>query len=91
MFNSILTWIVGIAATIAIIAMVIFLIKDVISFLQGQGTSLMKILGKVGAIILIVAIMFLAKNFATNGQTIADGVGSNVVDQGIEELNNAVP
>lgn len=91
MFDSILGWIVGIAATIAIIALVVFLIKDIISFLQGQGTSLMKILGKIGAVILIVAFMFLAKNFSQNGEDIADGVGANLIDSAIEELDGAVP
>lgn len=91
MFTSILEWIVGIVATIIIIAMVIFLVKDVISYLQGQGTSLMKILGKVGAIIIIVAIIFLAKNFANNGQAVADGVGNRAVDGLIDEGNNAIP
>jgi len=90
MLQNILTWIVGIAATISIIAMVVYLVKDVISFLQGQGTSLLKILGKVGAIILIVAVMFLAKNLSDNSQKVADGIGTNLIDQGIDEVNSAL-
>lgn len=91
MFESILSWVVGIVATIIIILMVVLMIKDVVSYLQGQGTSLMKILGKVGAIILIVAIIFLAKGFVDKGETISSGIGDKAIEGFIDEANKAIP
>lgn len=89
MLQNVLNWVVGVCGTVAIIALAIFLTKDVISYVKGQGTGFLKILGKVGAVILIVAIMFMTKTFNDKAEKLSTGV-DNVVNQGIDEVNNGL-
>jgi uncharacterized membrane protein YgcG len=89
MLSNVLDFVVTSVAAIIVIAMVIFLVKDVLSYLQGQGTSLFKILAKIAGILLIVALVFVAKNFTDKGNTASDAVGT-AMDTVIDEVGSGI-
>lgn len=89
LLDNVLTLVISIASSIAIIVLVIYLIKDIVSFVKGEGTSLLKILGKVGAVVLIIAIMFLATSLDDTGEKISGSLDS-AIDQGITDIGNEI-
>ena len=64
--TKVLTTVISWVGAIAMIALVIFLIKDVIAIIKGEG-SIGKTLGKVVCVFLVLGIMFSAGSFQTFG------------------------
>lgn len=88
MLDGIVTWVAGIVAAVAILLLLVFIVKDVIEYLKGQK-GIMSIIAKVGCVILIVALIFVAVSFKDKGNSLSEGVGT-AIDQGITEINNGI-
>jgi hypothetical protein len=84
--QNVLNFVVGIVAAIIIIALVVFIVKDVISFIKGQGTSLFSILGKIGAVLVIVALLIVAKGFYNKGDDLSTTVNT-LTDSVVNDMN----
>lgn len=87
--TTLLDFIIMVAAGVIIISLVVFLIKDVISFLKGQGTSIFSILAKIGGVLLIVALIFVSRTFFEKGEVLQDGLDS-LTDKVIEDINSGI-
>lgn len=88
--GQILQYAAGIGGGIIAIFLIIGLVKDGIAYASGNGNgSIWKIIGKVLFLILIIGLIFLALNWQNLG-TIAEGFGSNVIDQGTSIIDGAL-
>ena len=74
MLGVIITWV----AAIIIIVFVIFIIKDVVEIVKGQGSPL-RVIGKVIFVFVILAIVFMCRNYANIGTKLSD-VTTSAVD-----------
>lgn len=79
--NVIITW----AGGIAVAVLIIFLVKDVLDLVKGNGgSSVGKIVIKALSVFLIIGFMFVAKNYMGLGQS-ASNIGQGIVDTVVDE------
>lgn len=81
--NVIITW----AGGIAVAVLIIFLVKDVLKLVKGDGAGdLGKIIIKALSVFLIIGFMFVAKNYMGLGQS-ASNIGDKIVDTVVSEAD----
>lgn len=79
--TTVLQYVAGIGGGIVAIFLIVSLVKDAISYANGNGNGgLWKIVGKVLTLILMIGLIFLALNWQKLGGT-ASRLASNALDQ----------
>lgn len=84
--NKLVGWGATIAGGLIAVFLMVSIVKDAIGYAKGQGsTSVFKIIGKVIFMIIMIGIIFLARNYGNLGNK-----GSELANKGMSVITNEV-